>query len=70
MVDMPAELVFPGPRVPLRYVFAEPGVYHLFLQCAPAGRPVVFHFQVEVVAHRPGIDTVVESMVAPVHHGH
>lgn len=65
MMNMPSELVYHGPDIPVHYVFPEPGVYHLFLQCAPAGRPRVFHFALAVVAFRDGMDTHLESIVAP-----
>ena len=44
------ELVFTGPTIPMRYVFPEPGRYHLFLQAAPAGEPLVFQFALDVVS--------------------
>lgn len=62
LMSRPAELVYPGPEVPLRYTFAAPGVYHLFLQCAPGGIPEVFHFTVEVGEARNG-DTPLKSIV-------
>jgi len=72
MIDMPAELVFPGPRVPIRIVFHAPGTYAIFLQAAPGGKPQVFDFMLEVVSHAEGMDTRVESMVEPAadHSGH
>jgi len=63
MMNMPPELVFPGPRIPVHYVFPEPGVYHLFLQCAPGGAAQVFHFAVKVEAFRDGMETRIESIV-------
>lgn len=65
MIDMPSELVFPGPEVPVRYVFPTPGIYQVFLQCAPGGVPQVFHFMLEVAEYAPGMDTQVESSVDP-----
>lgn len=65
MIDMPVELVFPGPQVPVRYVFPAAGLYQVYLQCAPGGVPEVFHFMVEVIEHAPGVDTRLESMVDP-----
>lgn len=63
MMNMPAELVYPGPRVPLRYVFPSPGLYHVFVQCAPGGQARAFHFVVEVAAYGAGINTQIESML-------
>ena len=66
MLDMmraPQELVFTGPRIPLRYVFPEPGTYAIFLQCAPGGEPRVFSFMVEVARYRDGMDTQINSMI-------
>lgn len=63
MMSAPAKLVYPGPRIPIRYTFPTPGVYQLFLQCAPGGASKVFPFMLEVVAHRPGMDTVIETIV-------
>ncbi|MGE0484215.1 MAG: hypothetical protein AB7Q81_08735 [Gammaproteobacteria bacterium] len=69
MIDMPAELVFPGPRIPVRLVFPEPGVYAVFMQCAPGGVPAVFMFMVEVAPYVAGMDTRIESMVeSPTEH--
>lgn len=48
LMCLPAELVFHGPAIPMLYVFPAPGRYHLFLQVAPAGKPSVFHFAVDV----------------------
>lgn len=72
MIDMPAELVFSGPRVPIRLVFHAPGTYAIFLQAAPGGTPQVFDFMLEVVPYVEGIDTQIESMVEPAadHSGH
>ncbi|MCC6708906.1 MAG: hypothetical protein IT492_15230 [Gammaproteobacteria bacterium] len=63
MMNMPAELVFHGPEIPIHYVFPEPGVYHLFLQCAPGGTPRVFHFAVKVEHWREGMTTRIDSIV-------
>ena len=43
-------LEFPGPRVPLRYVFPTPGVYVMFAHMAPGGESRYFDFMVEVAA--------------------
>ncbi|MEQ8230536.1 MAG: hypothetical protein RKL32_02395, partial [Gammaproteobacteria bacterium] len=68
MIDMPAELVFPGPRVPVRHVFPAPGIYAVFFHCAPAGVARVFDFQLEVIAPGADADTHIESMVTPESH--
>ena len=65
MIDMPAELVFSGPRIPVHHVFPAPGVYAVFLQCAPGGRAQVFDFQLEVAEYTDGMETGIESMVTP-----
>ncbi|MEQ8660197.1 MAG: hypothetical protein RLW62_05220 [Gammaproteobacteria bacterium] len=72
MIDMPAELVFPGPRVPVRLVFPAPGIYAVFLHCAPGGTPQVFDFQLDVIAHAAGVDTRIDAMrlPPPSHRGH
>ncbi len=62
---MKAEQVFRGPRVPVHYVFPEPGVYHLFFELAPGGVTRVFHFALAVESYREGMDTELRSMVAP-----
>lgn len=63
MMSRPASLEYRGPVVPIRHTFPEPGIYQLFLQCAPAGVPRVFPFKVEVGAWREGSDTRIESRV-------
>lgn len=63
MMNMPAELVYRGPRIPVRYVFPSPGSYHVFIQCAPGGKAVVFDFVLDAVAYADGLDTRVQSMV-------
>ena len=63
MMSMPPELVFHGPQIPVHYVFPEPGVYHLFLQCAPGGKPRVFHFALKVEPWHTGMQTRIDSIV-------
>lgn len=70
MMRAPAELTYRGPRVPVRYVFPEPGRYHLFFECAPGGEAVVFHFALDVVTHRAGLDTSIQSIVPVQNHRH
>jgi len=48
LMCLPSELVFNGPDIPMLYVFPASGRYHLFLQVAPAGKPSVFHFIIDV----------------------
>ena len=48
LMCLDAELVFAGPRVPMRYVFPAGGRYHVFLQVAPHGVPHVFQFALDV----------------------
>lgn len=55
LMCLEAELVFEGPVIPMRYVFPQAGRYHLFLQVAPGGGPVVFPFVIDVAtAHGAG----------------
>lgn len=62
----PREQVYEGPRIPVRHVFNAPGVYQLFLQCAPGGEPRTFDFMLEVQKKaRPDVDISPESMVEP-----
>ncbi len=50
MMSTPAQLEFPGPEIPLKYRFPAPGLYVVFVQLAPGGKPRVFDFVVEVGA--------------------
>ena len=61
LMCMESELVFPGPKLPMRYVFPEAGRYHLFLQLAPRGETHVFPFTVDVAAFAKGTDTSLHS---------
>ncbi len=63
MMNMPAELIYHGPRIPVHYVFPSPGYYHVFIQCAPGGNAAVFDFVFEVVAYAEGMNTRVQSIV-------
>jgi len=63
MMSRPAKLVYPGPLIPIRHVFPEPGIYQLFLQCAPGGEPRVFPFKIEVGPWRKDADTRLQSRV-------
>ena len=42
------ELVYPGPRVPVRYTFPANGRYYIFAQVAPEGVTRTFKFEVNV----------------------
>ena len=50
LMCLDAELVFPGPKVPIKYVFPAPGRYVVFLEVAPEATPRVFKFGLEVTA--------------------
>ena len=50
MSAKPAQLVFPGPTVPLRFTFPSAGIWVVFCQLAPGGEPVVFRFMLNVGA--------------------
>jgi hypothetical protein len=50
LMCLQAELEFPGPSIPMRYVFSESGRYVIFVQVAPRGTPVEFKFVVDVGA--------------------
>jgi len=63
MMSAPAELVYPGPRVPIRFTFPTPGTYQVFIQCAPGGKVVVFPFMVEAVPYRAGLPTTLDTIV-------
>lgn len=63
MMSRPAKLVYPGPVIPIRHTFPEPGIYQLFLQCAPGGEARVFPFKVEVGPWREDSDTRLQSRV-------
>jgi hypothetical protein len=61
----PAKQVYSGPDLPVHHVFPAPGVYTLFFESAPAGKPLVADFMVEVAAYSEGTDTTVRSIVSP-----
>ena len=65
LMCLQSELVFPGPEVPIRYVFPEPGRYHLFLQAAPGGEPHVFRFALDVVAIAGKADVNAPALPTP-----
>jgi hypothetical protein len=61
----PAKQVYPGPDLPIHHIFLAPGVYKLFFECAPGGKPLVMDFMVKVVEYNEGMDTTVHSIVVP-----
>lgn len=63
MMNIPAELIFNGPKIPVHYIFAEPGTYAIFFQCAPGGDPQIFDFMLEISKYREGMDTRIDSRV-------
>ena len=65
MMRGPAKQVYWGPDIPVHHVFPEPGVYKVFFECAPGGKPLVIDFMVRVVEYSEGMDTTVRSMVTP-----
>ncbi len=48
MSAKPAQRVFPGPSVPMRFNFPSAGTWVMFCQLAPGGEPVVFRFMLNV----------------------
>jgi hypothetical protein len=61
----PAKQVYTGPELPVHHIFPTPGVYKLFFECAPGGKPLVADFMVKVVEYNEGVDTTVHSIVTP-----
>jgi hypothetical protein len=61
----PAKQVYSGPDLPVHHVFPTPGIYKLFFESAPGGKPLVADFMVEVAEYSEGIDTTVHSIVSP-----
>ena len=61
----PAKQVYWGPTLPLHHVFPAAGVYKIFFECAPGGKPLVLDFMVRVVEYSEGVDTTVHSIVTP-----
>lgn len=64
MMQRPARQVYTGPALPVHHLFPAPGTYVLFFECAPAGKPLVVDFMVEVVEYSEGADTTVHSIVS------
>ena len=56
LMCLDAELVFNGPDIPMRTVFPQAGRYHVFLQVAPGGEPIVFPFVIDVAAPAAVVD--------------
>ena len=65
MMSLPPELVYPGPRVPVRHTFPEAGDYVLFAQFAPGGAPIHFRFLVRVAEAGPEVAPALQSIVQP-----
>lgn len=63
MMATPAQLVYPGPEVPVRHVFPTTGRYRLFMQCAPGGAALVVPFVLDVQADDGAADTTLRSIV-------
>ncbi|MBI3800803.1 MAG: hypothetical protein HY268_27970 [Deltaproteobacteria bacterium] len=61
----PAKQVYHGPDLPVHHIFPTPGVYKLFFESAPGGKPLVADFMVKVAEYHEGIDTTVHSIVSP-----
>lgn len=59
----PAKQTSTGPELPVHHIFPAPGVYQLFFESAPGGKPLVADFMVRVVEYEEGIDTTVHSIV-------
>jgi hypothetical protein len=59
----PARQTYSGPELPVHHIFPTPGVYQLFFESAPGGKPLVADFMVRVVEYEEGIDTTVHSIV-------
>lgn len=61
----PAQQAYWGPTLPVHHVFPAAGVYKLFFECAPGGKPLVLDFMVRVEDYSEGADTTVHSIVPP-----
>jgi hypothetical protein len=61
----PAKQVYHGPDLPVHHLFPTPGIYKIFFECAPGGKPLVIDFMVNVVEYSEEIDTTVHSIVTP-----
>lgn len=65
LMSGPAKQVYRGPDIPVHHLFPVPGIYKIFFECAPSGKPLVADFMVQVVEYREGMDTTVQSIVTP-----
>jgi hypothetical protein len=61
----PAKQAYWGPALPVHHIFPTAGVYKIFFECAPGGKPLVIDFMVNVVEYSEGMDTAVHSIVTP-----
>ncbi|MBI3304671.1 MAG: hypothetical protein HYZ72_21620 [Deltaproteobacteria bacterium] len=59
----PAKQTYTGPDLPVHHIFPAPGIYKLFFECAPGGKPLVADFMVKVEEYSEGTDTTVHSIV-------
>jgi hypothetical protein len=57
--------VYVGPNLPVHHLFPAPGIYKVYFESAPAGKPLVADFMVKVVEYEEGMDTTVHSIVTP-----
>jgi hypothetical protein len=65
MMRAPAQQVYFGPDIPVHHVFPSAGVYKVYFETAPGGKPLVADFMVKVVEYEEGMDTTVHSIVTP-----
>ncbi|MBI3247857.1 MAG: hypothetical protein HYZ50_15240 [Deltaproteobacteria bacterium] len=63
MMRAPAKQVYFGPDIPVHHVFPTAGVYKIYFETAPGGKPLVADFMVKIVDYEEGIDTTVHSIV-------
>lgn len=65
MMRGPAKQVYFGPDLPVHHIFPAPGIYKVYFESAPGGKPFVSDFMVKVVEYEEGMDTTVHSIVTP-----
>lgn len=65
MMRGPAKQVYSGPDLPVHHIFPAPGIYKVYFESAPGGKPFVADFMVKVVEYEEGMDTTVHSIVTP-----
>lgn len=59
----PAKQVFFGPDLPVHHIFPAPGVYKVYFESAPGGKPLVADFMVKVVEYEEGMETTIHSIL-------